>query len=184
MASVYDMIFLDRDGTLNPDPGYIASLADFNFYDFTLEGLKLLASAGQRFCLITNQSGIARGLIKRSDLVEIHDFIRESFAENDIPLLAIYYCTDHPDQATDYRKPGPGMFLTAAKDFNLNLKNCIMIGDSGKDVEAGFKLGMDTMLVLTGDGAQTEKSLPQQIQPTFTVPNLLEGARLIMEGTR
>ena len=178
------MIFLDRDGTLNPDPGYISSLADFQFYDFTLEALKLLASVGQRFCLITNQSGIARGLFKPADLDEIHDYIRESFAECDIPLLAIYYCTDHPDRTTEYRKPGTGMFLTAAKDFDLSLKDCLMIGDSGRDIQAGYKLGMDTMLVLTGEGIRTEKSLPRQIRPTFTVPNLLEGARLIMENMR
>ena len=73
----YDCIFLDRDGTLNPDPGYISSLNDFIFFDFTLSALKQLAKAGNRFCIITNQSGISRGLIQQDSLQEIHDYITQ-----------------------------------------------------------------------------------------------------------
>ena len=175
------MIFLDRDGTLNPDPGYIARLEDYHFYDFTMEALKLLAEKGQRFCLITNQSGIARGIIKQADLDAIHAYIRKAFAEYGIPLYNIYFCTDHPDRATEFRKPGKGMFLKAARDFNLRLKDCLMIGDSRNDIEAGFNLGLDTMLVLTGAGLKTEAALPEQIIPTFTAQNLLQGARHLVE---
>ena len=83
----YDCIFLDRDGTLNPDPGYISSLNDFIFYDFTLPALQQLAKTGNRFCIITNQSGISRGLIQQDSLQEIHDFITLEFEKNNIPLL-------------------------------------------------------------------------------------------------
>jgi len=71
----YDTIFLDRDGTLNPDPGYINDLSQFNFFDFTMEGLKILSENGNRFCIITNQSGIGRGMIEVDKLSEIHDYI-------------------------------------------------------------------------------------------------------------
>jgi D,D-heptose 1,7-bisphosphate phosphatase len=173
----YDCIFLDRDGTLNPDSGYISSLDDFAFFGFTLQALKKLAGAGNRFCIITNQSGIARGLIQQDDLDEIHEFITFEFAKNDIPLLGIYFCPDHPEQATERRKPGPGMFLESEVEHDLNLMESIMIGDSTADMEAGEMLGMDTMLVLTGLGMKTLDFLPEYETPTFIVKDLAEGAR-------
>ena len=172
----YDCIFLDRDGTLNPDPGYISSLNDFIFFDFTLPALKQLAEAGNRFCIITNQSGISRGLIQQDSLQEIHDFITLEFEKKNIPLLGIYVCPDHPEQATERRKPGPGMFLEAELDHDLNLMDCIMIGDSAADMEAGEMLGLDTMLVLTGRGNETIEFLPEYEMPTFIANDLKEGA--------
>ena len=119
----YDCIFLDRDGTLNSDPGYINSLDDFIFFDNTLPSLKKMAGAGNRFCIVTNQSGINRGLIQFDDLDEIHSFIEQEFKKNGIPLLGIYVCTDHPEQATERRKPGPGMFLEDEMDNGLILND-------------------------------------------------------------
>ncbi len=169
------MIFLDRDGTLNPDPGYIASLDDYHFYEFTLEALTRLSP--QSFILITNQSGVARGLIEERNLEQIHEYIRKTFQNQGIDLKAIYVCTDHPDHASDRRKPGPGMFLEAAQDFDLDLTRCLMIGDAESDILAGQNLGMDTMLVLTGRGKETLPRLTDS--PTFVVENLLEGAKLL-----
>jgi histidinol-phosphate phosphatase family protein len=175
----YDCIFLDRDGTLNPDPGYISSLDDFTFFDYTLPSLKIMAGAGNRFCIVTNQSGITRGLIQSDDLDEIHSFIQQEFKKNGIPLLGIYVCTDHPEQATERRKPGPGMFLEAEMDHELTLMNCLMVGDSAADIEAGEMLGMDTMLVLTGRGAETMNALPDYEMPTYIVEDLYKGARIL-----
>jgi len=172
----YNCIFLDRDGTLNPDPGYISSLNDFAFYDFTIPALKKISKAGNRFCIVTNQSGIDRGLIKKNKLNEIHDFIKKEFRKNGIPLLGIYTCHDHPSQATERRKPGPGMFLEAESEHNLNLLDCLIIGDSAADMGAGEMLGMDTMLVLTGRGMETIDTLSEYETPTFIVKDLAEGA--------
>lgn len=169
----YNCIFLDRDGTLNPDPGgYISSLNDFSFYDFTIDALKKIAAIGNQFCIITNQSGISRGLIKQERLDEIHSFIKKEFNKNQIPLLDIYVCPDHPDNATEMRKPGSGMFLKAELDYGLHLSDCLMIGDSLADIKAGEMLGMDTMLVLTGRGETTLKELSDFIKPTYVVKNL------------
>ena len=107
----YDCIFFDRDGTINHDPGYISKLKDFIFFEFTISALKLLVSITNKFIIITNQSGVSRGLIKENDLLRINDFIMNELKKNKLPLLKIYYCTDHPDHATDRRKPGSGMFL-------------------------------------------------------------------------
>jgi len=104
----YNTIFLDRDGTLNPDPGYISSLDQFEFYDFTIPALQRLAHSGNRFCIVTNQSGVSRSLIDQDDLNKIHDYIKNEFFKYSIPLLDIYICTDHPENASNRRKPGSG----------------------------------------------------------------------------
>jgi len=176
----YDTIFLDRDGTLNPDPGYIRSLEQFRFFDFTLPALESLSTAGYQFCIVTNQSGIGRGLIEPEALEAIHQFIREAFRKRNISLLDIYYCPDHPDRATDFRKPGTEMFLQAAAEHGLDLTKSLMIGDAASDMEAGVNLKMDTMLVLTGKGRQTKLELKKQFQPTYIVEDLGVGAQVLL----
>ena len=171
----FDCIFLDRDGTLNPDPGYINNILDYNFYDFTLPALKLMSKNNNRFCIVTNQSGVARGLIPINSLNTINTFIREKFSENRIPLLDIYMCFDHPDNASNNRKPGPGMFFKAKKEYNLKLSKCLMVGDTILDMEAGKNLGMDTMLVLTGKGKKTFKNFRQKKIISYFAENIYEG---------
>ena len=85
----YDCIFFDRDGTINHDPGYISKLKDFIFFEFTISALNLLASITNKFIIITNQSGVSRGLIKENDLLIINDFIMNEFKKNKLPLLKI-----------------------------------------------------------------------------------------------
>ena len=171
----YDCIFLDRDGTINSDSGYISTIKDFKLYDFTIPALKKLARLGNKFCIITNQSGVNRGLIKKEDLLSIHNFIEQIFEKSQIPLLKIYTCFDHPDYATDRRKPGPGMFLEAERDYGFDLKKCLMIGDSYDDMKAGSSQGMDTMLVLTGHGQKTLGILGKKEAPTYIVKDLYDG---------
>ena len=172
----YDCIFLDRDGTINSDSnGYISSLQNFNLYDFTIPALKRLSELGNKFCIITNQSGISRGLIKVENLNFINDFIIKIFRQHEIALLKIYTCFDHPDYATNRRKPGPGMFLEAKRDYGFDLKKCLMIGDSYADMKAGSLQGMDTMLVLTGHGQKTLGILEKKETPTYIVKDLYDG---------
>ena len=171
----YDCIFLDRDGTLNPDPGYINNVSDYNFYDFTLPALKMMSKDNNRFCIITNQSGVARGLIPINSLKAINKFIWEKFNEHSISLLDIYTCFDHPDNASKRRKPGSGMFLEAKKEHNLKLSKCLMVGDSILDMKAGINLGMDTMLVLTGEGQKTLKNFRDSKLISYFASNIYEG---------
>ena len=174
---LYDCIFLDRDGTINWDKeGYIKTLADFKFFEFTFKALKKIANLGNRFCIVTNQSGVSRGLIKQNELNKIHNYIRIEFETNGIPLLNIYECIDHPDNASNRRKPGFGMFLEAKTDYGINLPKCLMIGDSQNDMQAGQGLGMDTMLVKTGNGKNTLKNLSNISMPQYIVKDLNEGA--------
>ena len=171
----YDCIFLDRDGTINYDSGYIRTMRDFKLYDFTIPALKKLSRLGNKFCIITNQSGVNRGLIKKEDLLSIHNFIEQIFEESQIPLLKIYTCFDHPDHSTERRKPGLGMFYEAKNDFGFDLKNCLMIGDSYADIKAGILLEMDTMLVLTGHGERTLNVLKKDEIPKFVAKNINKG---------
>ena len=177
----YDCIFIDRDGTVNYDPGYISNLKDFKFFDFSISALKLLASITNKFIVITNQSGISRGLIKENDLFEINNYILDECANNNIPLLKIYYCIDHPDRASARRKPGAGMFLEASKEFNLDLSNCLMIGDSISDIQPANNLGMESMLVLTGNGNNHQNRFESNDAPNYCAENILAGAKLLLE---
>ena len=171
----FDCIFLDRDGTLNPDSGYINNILDYNFYDFTLPALEMMSKNNNRFCIVTNQSGAARGLIPIDSLNSINKFIRKKFSENNIDLLDIYMCFDLPDNASNNRKPGPGMFLKAKKEYNLNFSKCLMVGDSISDMEAGKKLGMETMLVLTGEGKKTLRNFQHEKSISYFAENIYEG---------
>ena len=175
----YDCIFFDRDGTVNYDPGYISKLKDFKFFEFVIEAMILLANVSDKFIMVTNQSGVSRGTVNELDLLHINDFITSELTKNNIPLLKIYYCTDHPDFASERRKPGLGMFLEASKDFGINLDNCLMIGDSASDIESAITLGMDSMLVLTGNGEIDQKDLVNGKKPKYITKNILTGARLL-----
>lgn len=177
----YDTIFLDRDGTLNFDPGFIQNVDQFKFYNFALPALKILSDNGNQFVIISNQSGVGRGLIEMDDLHEINSYIRREFHSNNINLLDIYVCTDHPDKSTNRRKPGTGMFLEAADDYDIELKNCLMIGDSERDLIPAHVLGMDTMLVMTGNGHLTVDTLSSADKPNYIAENILEGAKLLIK---
>ncbi len=177
----YDTIFLDRDGTLNFDPGFVQNIEQFKFYNFTISALRILSEHDNRFCIISNQSGVGRGLIEINDLREINSYIRKEFAANQINLLDIYFCTDNPDKATNRRKPGTGMFLEAAYDYDIELNRCLMIGDSERDLIPAHNLGMDSMLVLTGNGHLTIDTILPSDKPTYVVENILEGAKLLIK---
>ena len=181
MNKKYDCIFLDRDGTINIDPGYISDVNNFKFYDYVFDALQVLSKLSKDFIIITNQSGVARGLIKESNLIEINKFIFENFAENNINLLDIYFCTDHPESSTIRRKPGVGMFLEASNDFNIELSNCLMIGDTLSDILPAVTLGMDSMLVLSGRGKTFIKSFDEGFKPNYIANNLLDGARKLVK---
>tara|TARA_X000001036_G_scaffold66396_1_gene57138 strand:- start:1268 stop:1810 length:543 start_codon:yes stop_codon:yes gene_type:complete len=175
----YDCIFFDRDGTVNYDPGYISSIKEFKFFEYTINAFSLFKSISNKFIIITNQSGVGRGLIKECDLIEINNHIMNECAKHKIPLIKIYYCSDHPDYASNDRKPNPGMFLKASEEFNLDLSNCLMVGDSIYDIQPANKLGMDSMMVLTGNGKDHYGKLIKKDMPKYCTENILTGAKLL-----
>ena len=181
MINKYDCIFLDRDGTINLDPGYISSVGDFKFYDYTFEALRLLRSLTKSFVIITNQSGVSRGIIKEKKLIEINSFIHTKFIENELNLLGIYYCTDLPGDGSKFRKPGVGMFLQASREHNIELTKCIMIGDSYIDIVPANELGMSSLFVLSGNGKKDLHKFNQSFKPDYIADDLFLGAEYLIK---
>ena len=177
MPSKYECIFLDRDGTINFDPGYISNVKDLKFYDYTFKALRLLKPLTKSFIIITNQSGVSRGIIKEEKLIEINSFIHSKFIDNKLNLLDIYYCTDLPGNRSTFRKPETGMFLQASSEHNIDLTKCIMIGDSHKDIVPAKKLGMSSLFVLSGNGKKDLHKFDHLFKPDHIAENLFLGAK-------
>ncbi|MEE2877042.1 MAG: HAD family hydrolase [Candidatus Neomarinimicrobiota bacterium] len=152
-------IFLDRDGTLNPDPGYISSPDDFELYGDTFPALEQLTKTGLSLILITNQSGIGRGIIQESALARIHEKLDRSLLECGIVLSGKYYCPHVPKDRCGCRKPETGLFKEAEADHEINLSSSYLIGDSLCDVNAARAIGAHSILVRTGNGRGTEAEL-------------------------
>ena len=182
-------IFLDRDGTLNEEAGYITDLAQFRLFDFAAEAVRLVNKAGWRAIVLTNQSGIARDYFTETTLLKIHERMEESLRLQGAEVDAIYYCAHHPDYGSppyrldcDCRKPKPGLVERAAKDFDLDLSRCCVIGDRYRDIEAGHAAGARGVMVMTGFGRGEYEAgrwhWPRQ--PDHVAENLLEAVKWIL----
>ena len=148
------VVFLDRDGVINrkaPEGEYVTSWAEFAFAPGALEGLRVLADTGVPIVVVTNQRGIARGLMTEADLADIHDRMRIEVTAAGGRLDAIYHCP-HAG-GCECRKPGPGMFRQAAQDLALDLRASAMVGDSPSDMEAAARIGAIQVLVGRDDVA-------------------------------
>ena len=151
-------IFLDRDGTINKSNGFITSPDQFELIDGVCEAIKMINSSGYLAIVITNQPVIARGEVSFETLRAIHDKMETELGQKGAYVDGIYYCPHHTDKGfigerlaykcnCNCRKPKPGMLLQAAKDFNIDLSNSYMIGDSENDLQAGRAAGCNTLLV-------------------------------------
>ena len=162
MKKRYKTIFLDRDGTLNIDPGYISKLEYFKFYDFTFDALKLFDDIGCNFCIITNQSGIARGLFKWHDYEKVTFKMLEMLGTSCL-IDGIYANSLEPLEKlprNSWRKPNPNMIIKASQDFNIDLSKSFLIGDRLSDIQAGYKAGLKNLIhVLTGHGKDERKKV-------------------------
>ncbi|MDF0674634.1 MAG: lipopolysaccharide heptosyltransferase II [Nitrospira sp.] len=143
-------IFLDRDGTLNPDPGYIKSIDQFELFPGVPEALARLKRAGARLIVVTNQSGIARGFLTRDDLDAVHMKLQGLIGAAGASLDAIYSCPHHPDDGCDCRKPNRGMIDQAVREWEVNLDRSYLIGDHIRDIELAKRIGARSVLVTTG----------------------------------
>ncbi|MBF0500938.1 MAG: HAD family hydrolase [Candidatus Riflebacteria bacterium] len=146
-------IFLDRDGTLNPDPGYISRPEDFCLFPGVGENLLRLRNAGYLLILVTNQSGIARGLILPQSLCEIHSKLQTELGTVGAGFDRIYVCPHHPDfprwgkSECDCRKPASGLVLRAIADLDIDPARSFVIGDRKSDVRMGLAAGVFPILI-------------------------------------
>jgi D-glycero-D-manno-heptose 1,7-bisphosphate phosphatase len=184
-------IFLDRDGTLNEEDGYISSPERFRLYSFAAEAVRLINQSGWKAIVLTNQSGVARGYFTETTLIEIHERMEESLRSQGARVDAIYYCAHHPDYGSppyrldcDCRKPKPGLAERAARDFNLDLNRCYAVGDRYRDIESGHAAGARGVMVMTGFG-RGEYEIERQRwprQPDHVAEDLLEAVKWILFG--
>ena len=175
-------VFLDRDGTLIRDKGFICHFKDVEIFPFSLQSLKMMNEFGFRVIVITNQSAIARGICTEDQVMSIHREMTDFFKRSGAAIDAFYYSPYLEDapmpefrKRDENRKPAPGMILQAARDFKIDLKKSFMIGDSTRDIIAGKNAGCETVLVLTGNGKRALKELrDMNLEPDFVAENILE----------
>jgi len=144
------VIFLDRDGVINKKPSkadYVKSWDEFKFLPGTIEAMSILTKNGYEIYIISNQAGIARGMMTEDDLKEIHKKMKNELRMRGARILDIYYCPHGWDERCECRKPKPGMFFQAAREHYLDLTKAVFIGDDERDLQAGNAAGCKTILV-------------------------------------
>jgi len=153
-------VFLDRDGTLLHLVPYLKDPARARLYAGAGEALRGLKKAGARLVVVTNQAGVARGLMTRDDVMRLHRRLEQLLRAEKVRLDGIEVCYDHPEftKECDCRKPRPGMLIRAARKLGIDLEASWTIGDSPSDLDAGRAAGTRAALVLTGYGRETLES--------------------------
>ena len=139
-------LFLDRDGVVNVEKDYLYKHEDFEFIDGVFELIRHYQKLGYLIFIVTNQSGIARGFYSKNDFHRLTAWMETQFLKESVKIQKVYFCPHHPEISgmCSCRKPQPGMLLQAAREYKIDLKNSIMIGDKERDVEAGLNAGLTT----------------------------------------
>lgn len=168
-------VFLDRDGTLIEEVNYLSRVEDLRLFPYTVESVNLLKQNGFLVFVVTNQSGIGRGIYSEADMHSIHETIQ---AELDGAIDAFYFCPHLPDEGCKCRKPGLGMIEAAMAEFEIDLEISWMIGDKKIDVETGHAASLSTSLVSTGYG--TEHKALLEMPPTIFSTDMGDAVRKIV----
>ncbi len=182
-------IFLDRDDTLIEDPGFISHPDQVKLLDGVDKSLIELLAMGYKLIVVSNQSGVARGIVSEEALGEIHNRLKQLLAEKGAPLDRIYYCPYHPDgviekyrKESDCRKPKPGMLLAAAGEMSIDLTQSWMVGNSSRDVEAGLQAGCKTILI--NHPWHSEQHKLGEPNPDYRAVNVKEAVNIIKKHHR
>ena len=166
------LIFLDRDGTLNFDPGYIHQPEKVQLLDGVIPGLKRL-QGHYRFVVISNQSGIARGYHGHDEVIAVNERIEELLELHNLKIERFYYCPHVPDDNCPCRKPKPNLLYKAVDELGGDINNSWMIGDKPSDIGAGKAAGARTVFLSGND-------IEANVDPDFTAADLLEAAEIIL----
>lgn len=186
-------IFMDRDGTLCDEVGYVNHVDRVRLLPRSAEAVRRANEAGFQTVVVTNQAGVARGYFEEWLIDDVHDRVRHLLAEEGARLDGIYYCPHHPESRKppyrrdcDCRKPKPGMLLRARTEMGIDLEASYMIGDTVKDIAAGRAVGATPVLVLTGygKGELEYQSHAWTVKPEFVAGDLLDAVEWILARER
>ena len=172
------VIFLDRDGVINEFPGdskYVNNRQEFKFISGSIEGIKKLDKCGFKIAIISNQAGVSKGLYSRKDLEEINDEIITQLENKGVKISGIYYCTHHPGDGCDCRKPKVGLLRRAISDLGVKPDETFFIGDSFKDMRAALNFKAKSILVLSGKEKVSNRS-EWEFEPDYVFENLCVAA--------
>jgi D-glycero-D-manno-heptose 1,7-bisphosphate phosphatase len=177
----HKILLIDRDGTINlkaPQGEYVTSWAGFEWLPGSREGLVELSRAGFRFIVITNQAGVARGMVDPEELRKIHENMVSELALDGVTILQVYTCTDHWETNSYRRKPNPGMFYEATSDFGFRLDRSLYVGDDLRDCLAAKNAGCDSVLI----GPERHKLRSSAASPRASADTLLEAVPVILQA--
>lgn len=180
-------VFLDRDGTVIEDKGYICCYKEVEIYPFTVEAIRMMNQKNYEVIFITNQSSIARGICTPEQVEILHQRLIEELRRQNAVVAGVYYCPYHKDgvveeysKESEFRKPGTGMILQASQEHHIQIQGSYFAGDNITDVMAGFQSGCKTVLLRTGQGMKWISQLREQsVKPDFIMDNILELAEFL-----
>ena len=182
-------VFIDRDGTMSEEVGYVNHSSRFRLFPYTATAIKHLNESGWLAIVVTNQAGVARGYFSEDMIETVHAQMTKDVTANGGRIDAIYYCAHHPSVgeppyrvACDCRKPQPGLINRAAEQFDVDLSSSWMIGDRYSDVELARNAGVKSMFVLSGygRGEWEHQRTTWSAQPDLVAENLLEAVQMIV----
>lgn len=186
-------VFLDRDGTINEEVGYLDSMDKLKMIPAAHEAIRLINLSGMKAIVVTNQSGVARGFFTEKFVRQTHEVIQTALLEKKASIDKFYYCPHHPTEGTgiylqncNCRKPSPGMLLQAAHDLDIELGSSYMVGDRYRDVETAKKVGVKGILVKTRYGREVLQDVDPDVatagnKPDFVAEDILEAVKWIMK---
>jgi len=184
-------VFLDRDGTINEDVGYLDNPERLKFLPRAVEAIKLLNNkVGIKVIVVSNQSGVARGFFSEETVKRIDEKMQEELLAQGASIDATYFCPHHPEIGKqpyrvncECRKPNPGLLLQAAREYGIELRRSYMVGDKMSDIEAGVNARCRTILVLSGEGHQSLLSRHKwKVSPDHVALDLYEAVQWIIEA--
>lgn len=159
-------LFLDRDGVINVNHGYVHTRERFDFIEGIFDLCRMARQLGYLLIVVTNQAGIGRGYFTEQDFHALTDWMLEEFRRRNADISKVYFCPYHPEHGiggykreAECRKPNPGMILEAARDFALDLSACVLVGDKSSDVEAGRRAGVGCNILYSPGEALSASSL-------------------------